>query len=365
MGRQPAPPENRLYFADYRESTGCKWPFRLRRAVGPDTVEETTFDRFRINTKIDPKKFEVPEDDASSADRRARVMRDVPVVSSPWCVRAGLRPGAAATHGCSSPSPIRPARCIPGATVTVDGQEAATRAVATRGGADVGSRHRGDRRPRARPLRRPGGVSRIRDRRRHGRARPDRRQQADDRAGDPEADRRDHGRTGQAGGGGRCARCTFGSALTREQIDALSDDPNEMRAAAAGHGRPGAVIRVDSFEGGELPPKSQIKSIHVTRDTLRRGEPQRRRDLHRHHHAAGHRRAARRRALQPARRLAERPQPVHADEGTGADAELRLQFRRLDRAAEELVLRLGRRDDVVRHAEPERGAAQRRARPRR
>ena len=44
------------------------------------------------------------------------------------------------------------------------------------------------------------------------------------------------------------ARVTFGSALTREQIDALSDDPNEMRAAAAGHGRsrrrhPGRQLR--------------------------------------------------------------------------------------------------------------------------
>jgi hypothetical protein len=53
------PPENRLYFADYRDVDGLKWPFRLRRAVGSDTVEETTFDRFRINTKIDPKKFDV------------------------------------------------------------------------------------------------------------------------------------------------------------------------------------------------------------------------------------------------------------------------------------------------------------------
>jgi hypothetical protein len=55
----PPPPENRLYFADYRDVDGLKAPFRLRRAVGPDTIEETTFDRFRINTKIDPKKFEV------------------------------------------------------------------------------------------------------------------------------------------------------------------------------------------------------------------------------------------------------------------------------------------------------------------
>jgi hypothetical protein len=51
--------ENRIYFADYRDVDGVKWPFRLRRAVGQDTVEETTFDRFRLNAKIDAKKFEV------------------------------------------------------------------------------------------------------------------------------------------------------------------------------------------------------------------------------------------------------------------------------------------------------------------
>ena len=54
-----APPENRLYFADYRDVDGLKLPFRLRRAVGTETTEETTFDRFRINAKIDPRKFEV------------------------------------------------------------------------------------------------------------------------------------------------------------------------------------------------------------------------------------------------------------------------------------------------------------------
>jgi hypothetical protein len=58
-GPPPAPPESRIYFADYREVGGIQFPFRLRRAVGADTVEETTFDGFKINTKIDPKKFEV------------------------------------------------------------------------------------------------------------------------------------------------------------------------------------------------------------------------------------------------------------------------------------------------------------------
>ena len=56
-GPQP-PVENRLYFADYRDVDGMQFPFRLRRAVGADTIEETTFDRFKINAKIDPKKFE-------------------------------------------------------------------------------------------------------------------------------------------------------------------------------------------------------------------------------------------------------------------------------------------------------------------
>jgi hypothetical protein len=53
--------ENRLYFADYRAVSGIKWPFRIRRAVGADTIEETTFDRVNVNVKIDPKKFQAPK----------------------------------------------------------------------------------------------------------------------------------------------------------------------------------------------------------------------------------------------------------------------------------------------------------------
>jgi len=58
---QMTPIEYRLYYADYRDVDGVKLPFRLRRAIGPDTTEETTFDRFRLNTKIDPRKFTVPQ----------------------------------------------------------------------------------------------------------------------------------------------------------------------------------------------------------------------------------------------------------------------------------------------------------------
>ena len=60
-------------------------------------------------------------------------------------------------------------------------------------------------------------------------------------------------------------KTTFGTALTREQIEALSDDPDEMRRQLMDMA-PDAVLRIDSFEGGQLPPKAQIKSIHITRD---------------------------------------------------------------------------------------------------
>jgi hypothetical protein len=59
---------------------------------------------------------------------------------------------------------------------------------------------------------------------------------------------------------------SFGTVLTREQIDALSDDPEEMRRQLQDLAGPGAVIRVDSFEGATLPNKSQIRMIRISRD---------------------------------------------------------------------------------------------------
>lgn len=58
----------------------------------------------------------------------------------------------------------------------------------------------------------------------------------------------------------------FGLNVTQEQIQALSDDPAEMQRQLSDIAGPDAIFRVDSFEGQQLPPKSQIKSIHVTRD---------------------------------------------------------------------------------------------------
>jgi len=53
------PVEYRIYYSDYREvGKGLKFPFRLRRAIAGETVEETNFDEFRVNTRIDPRRFE-------------------------------------------------------------------------------------------------------------------------------------------------------------------------------------------------------------------------------------------------------------------------------------------------------------------
>jgi hypothetical protein len=59
---------------------------------------------------------------------------------------------------------------------------------------------------------------------------------------------------------------SFGTTLTREQLANLSDDPEVLRQQLLEMAGPGAVIRVDSFEGAALPNKSQIRSIRISRD---------------------------------------------------------------------------------------------------
>src|SRR5262249_45658966 len=59
---------------------------------------------------------------------------------------------------------------------------------------------------------------------------------------------------------------SFGTTLTREQIEALSDDPTVLQQQLNDMAGPGAVIRVDGFEGSPLPAKAQIRSIRISRD---------------------------------------------------------------------------------------------------
>jgi hypothetical protein len=53
----------------------------------------------------------------------------------------------------------------------------------------------------------------------------------------------------------------FTQTLTADEIDALSDDPDEMADQLAQMAGPGAQIFVDGFRGGRLPPKDQIQQI--------------------------------------------------------------------------------------------------------
>jgi hypothetical protein len=53
----------------------------------------------------------------------------------------------------------------------------------------------------------------------------------------------------------------FSSILTPEQIAQLPDDPEEFEARLRQMAGPGALIRVNGFAGGKLPPKDQIQEI--------------------------------------------------------------------------------------------------------
>lgn len=57
----------------------------------------------------------------------------------------------------------------------------------------------------------------------------------------------------------------FSTVLTREMIEALPDDPEEMEAVLKAMAPGGAQFRVDGFTGGRMPPKSQIRSIRLPR----------------------------------------------------------------------------------------------------
>ena len=57
----------------------------------------------------------------------------------------------------------------------------------------------------------------------------------------------------------------FSTILTRAQIEALPDDPEQMAQVLQAMAPPGSTIRIDGFTGGRLPPKSQIRSIRLPR----------------------------------------------------------------------------------------------------
>jgi len=51
--------EYRVYYADYRSVGGVQLPHRIQRAIDGKPTEEMVFDTFKVNPKIDAKKFQV------------------------------------------------------------------------------------------------------------------------------------------------------------------------------------------------------------------------------------------------------------------------------------------------------------------
>jgi hypothetical protein len=58
MQRQPAVlADYTVFFEDWRDADGVKFPFKMRRAMGSETTEEWTVSKVKVNPKIDPKRF--------------------------------------------------------------------------------------------------------------------------------------------------------------------------------------------------------------------------------------------------------------------------------------------------------------------
>ena len=58
MQRQPpVMVDYTVFFDDWRDADGVKFPFKMRRAMGSETTEEWTVSKVKVNPKIDPKRF--------------------------------------------------------------------------------------------------------------------------------------------------------------------------------------------------------------------------------------------------------------------------------------------------------------------
>jgi hypothetical protein len=57
--QEPVMADYTVYFEDWRDADGVKFPFKMRRAMGGTTTEEWTVSKIKVNPKIDAKKFAV------------------------------------------------------------------------------------------------------------------------------------------------------------------------------------------------------------------------------------------------------------------------------------------------------------------
>ena len=56
---EPVMTDYTVYFEDWRDGDGVKFPYKIRRAMGSTTTEEWSVSKIKVNPKIDPKKFAV------------------------------------------------------------------------------------------------------------------------------------------------------------------------------------------------------------------------------------------------------------------------------------------------------------------
>jgi hypothetical protein len=61
---------------------------------------------------------------------------------------------------------------------------------------------------------------------------------------------------------------TLATELTTDEIEALSDDPNELMRQLVEMAGGAARVRVDGFNGGSLPSRDVIRSVRIVRDTF-------------------------------------------------------------------------------------------------
>jgi len=61
---------------------------------------------------------------------------------------------------------------------------------------------------------------------------------------------------------------TLATELTADEIDNLSDDPNELMRQLVEMAGGAARVRVDGFNGGALPSRDVIRSVRIVRDTF-------------------------------------------------------------------------------------------------
>jgi hypothetical protein len=59
LNQPPAMADYTVYFEEWRDADGVKFPSRMRRATDGSTVEEWSISKIKLNPKIDAKKFAV------------------------------------------------------------------------------------------------------------------------------------------------------------------------------------------------------------------------------------------------------------------------------------------------------------------